>query len=69
MPLHIAVVKILFENFDGHVHDRRCLGQICFRQELYQRSLKLAVTALTTVQAGCVELIGGRFRSPGQKIS
>ena len=61
--------KNTVENFDGHVHDRRCLGQSCFPQEFYQRSLKLAVTALASVRAGCVELIAGQFRSPRQKIS
>ena len=50
------------------MHDRRCLGQICFPEELYQRSFKLAVTALATVRAGCVELIAGQFGSPAQKI-
>ena len=53
--------KNTVENFDVHVHDRRCLGQICFRQELYQRSLKLAVTVLASVRAGCVELIAKSF--------
>ena len=66
-PAHCSC-KNTVENFDGHVHDRRCLGQICFPEELYQRSFKLAVTALATVRAGCVELIAGQFGSPAQKI-
>ena len=53
--------KNTVENFDGHVHDRRCLGQICFPQEFYQRYLKLAVTVLVSVRAGCVELIAKCF--------
>ena len=36
-------------------------------RDLYQRSL--AVVALVSVRAGCVELIGGQFQSQGQKIS
>ena len=44
----------------------RCHSQNYFRQELYHCSLKLAVAALASVRAGCVELIAGQFR--GQKI-
>ena len=61
--------KNTVEKFDGHVHDKGSLGQICFRPELYQRSIKLAVTVLVSVRAGYVELTAGQFRSPGQKIS
>ena len=61
MHLHIAAVKKL--------SDRGCQGQNYLRQELYQRSLKLAVAALASVRVGCVELIAGRFQSKGQKLS
>ena len=39
--------------------DRRCHSQNYFWQELYQRYLNLAVAALASVWAGCVELITG----------
>ena len=62
MHLHIAVVKILWKTFDGHVIDVvSVVSYFRLVQELYQRSLKLAMAALASVRAGCMELIAGQF--------
>ena len=56
------------ENFDRHVTDVVAV-KIIFDKNSYHRSLKLAVAALASVRAGCVELIAGQFQSQGHKIS
>ena len=65
MHMHIAVVKNTAENFDRHVRDIATVKIIFVKNS--QHSLKLAVSALTSVRAGCVKLIAGQFQSQGQK--
>ena len=65
MPLLIAVVKILLKTLMAMC----MIDVVSFKVVFVKKSLKLAVTALASVRAGCVELIAGQFRSPGQKIS
>ena len=65
MPLRIAVVKILLKTLMA-----MCMIDVVSVKFVFvKKSLKLALTALASVRAGCVELIAGQFRSPGQKIS
>ena len=63
MRLHITVLKILRKTLIA-MRQTLCKNYCC--QELCQRSL--AVAALASVRAGCVELIAGQFQSQGQKI-
>ena len=60
-PVHCSC-KSTAENFDRPVTDVVAVNS-------YHRSLKLAVAALASVRAGCVELIAGQFQSQGHKIS
>ena len=57
MPLRIAVVKILLKTLMA-----MCMIDVVSVKFVFvKKSLKLAVTALASVRAGCVELIAGQF--------